>query len=133
MDVYIDSDSKEVDVRPVWGKLFTLNVAAEPSPPSAGPSEITLSSDMTRIHVAANGFQFKSLPPGRYELYAEAKGPPYQAAYANIFVGGDMVHISPCNRSGNRALSLCQRSPTRKLWRDGATTPARMSRNSSNS
>jgi hypothetical protein len=25
-------------------------------------------------------------------LYAEAKGPPYQAAYANIFVGGDTVH-----------------------------------------
>jgi hypothetical protein len=45
--------------------------------------------------VTGNAFQFKSLPPARYELFAEAKGPPHQGAYANIFVGGDMVHSLP--------------------------------------
>jgi hypothetical protein len=92
VDVYLDTDTKDADVRPIWGRLFKLSGGAEPSPKSAGPSEITLASDMGRQRTAGVGFEFKSLPPGRYELYAEAKGPPYQAAYASLFVGGDTLH-----------------------------------------
>ena len=102
VDVYMDADSRDADIRPIFGKLFRLSGAAEPSPASAGPCEITLSSDMGRQRTLGIGFDFKSLPPGRYELYAEARGLPLQGAYASFFVGGDTIQdlsIQPVRES----------------------------------
>lgn len=102
VDVYLDADSRDSDVRLIAGNLFTLRGSAEPAPKSAGPCDITLSSDLGRQRIVGVGFEFKSLPPGRYELYAEARGAPFQAGYANFFLGGDMVQeisIQPVRES----------------------------------
>ena len=55
VDVHVDADARDVDVRPMSGRLFTLRGDAEPIPPSAGPLTITLSSDMGRQRAVGAG------------------------------------------------------------------------------
>jgi len=76
--VYPEEDSREADVRPIPGKLFTLGGIVFADTPGI-PLKITLVSDagrQTRDAVTSPSgtpFQFGALPPGDYELYAEAQ------------------------------------------------------------
>lgn len=92
VQAFLEEDSKGVDIRPVSGKLFTLTGSAVPSPESAGPVHVTLASDMGRQRTIGPKFEFKSLPPGRYELYAEVTSPVFQAAYVNLTIQRDTIH-----------------------------------------
>lgn len=91
VQVFADEDARDVDLRPLRGRLFTLRGSAEPSPRSLGPVNITLSSDMGRVRAVGPTFTFESLPPGRYELTAEVAGPPHQSAFASFSLGSDMI------------------------------------------
>jgi len=91
--VFLDEDSKLVDVRPAQGKLFTLSGMAEGA---AGPVNITLVSDTGRQTVPGPSFEFRGLAPGPYELYADAaadarlrRGAPPQAAFMQLSLDRD--------------------------------------------
>jgi hypothetical protein len=93
-EVYLDEDSKDVNVRPMQGRLFTLSGSAEPFPPTAGPVTVTLVSDMGRQTGAGPGFRFDALPPGQYELFAEMPENPRlgfkaQSAYQQVSLLGN--------------------------------------------
>ncbi len=90
--VYLDEDAKDVTVRPIPGKLFTVSGEGKyPRCEPYGPKlAITLVSDTGRQTVAGPTFRFSALPPGPYELYAETLYPaagsksPQCAAYVPI-------------------------------------------------
>lgn len=94
VQVSLDEDVKDADVRPATGRLFTVQGIAEPFPPSAGPVKVTLASDMGKLTTNGPGFRFTSLPPGQYDLYAEVAENPklgwrFQAAYELLNVNHD--------------------------------------------
>ena len=93
--VYLDEEAKNMDVRPVPGRLFTVSGAAIPVPPAGGPVSVTLVSDMGRLSATGPGFHFAALPPGPYELYAEVgenrdQHTPFQAVFTQLSVDRDM-------------------------------------------
>jgi hypothetical protein len=98
VQVYADEESKSDGVRPAQGPLFTLSGTIL-SVPQGVPVNITLVSDTGRQTVTGPNFEFQSLAPGPYELYAEAAenkrlNAPYQAAF------------TPVNLNGNQELRL---------------------------
>jgi hypothetical protein len=100
--VSLDEESRFVDVRPAPGRLFTLSGRAEPSPQGL-PVTVTLASDMGRQTVSGPDFEFRALPPGPYELYAESSGDPprgmlQQAVFTPITLDRDTrlrLYLSP--------------------------------------
>lgn len=97
--VYLEEDSKNVDVRPLSAKLFTVAGAAIPSAPGAGPVSVTLASDIGRQTTVGPPFSFGSLPAGQYELYAEVPENPslrasFQAAYLLLNVPAPPLDLS---------------------------------------
>jgi hypothetical protein len=97
--VYPDEESKLVDVRPAQGKLYTLSGTADGT---ISPVNVTLASDIGRQTVPGPAFEFRSLPPGPYELYAEAaadprlrRGAPPQAAFMQLNLDRDTnLHLA---------------------------------------
>ena len=75
IDVALEEDARNMDVRPLAGRLFSISGNATTNPRGA-PVTITLVSDTGRQTVPGPAFQFNSLPPGPYELYAEARKIP---------------------------------------------------------
>ena len=69
--VYLGEDARNVDVRPLPGKLLSLAGAAGPIP-DGFTTTVTLVSDMGR-RSGGNPFSFGGLPPGPYEIYVEAR------------------------------------------------------------
>jgi hypothetical protein len=105
VDVYMDDDARNVDVRPAPGRLFTLSGIVTPALLPVGPITVTLASDMGRQISQGDSFQFRGLPPGSYEVYAEApedaaSGARFQSGYVHLSVGG--------NTSAGVLLSLSQ-------------------------
>jgi hypothetical protein len=99
VQVFLDEDATGMDIRPAPGKLLTISVRAEPVDPCLVEVTITLASDLGRRTVTAPCvFQFGSLPPGAYELYAEAPEVPgvvkYQGAYTQVTLIRDDVSVS---------------------------------------
>lgn len=95
--VYADSDAKDGDIRPIAGRLFQLSGGASlarPGSANIGGTTITLVSDMGRTVVSGPNFRFDSLPPGHYELYAEAPevapGTRNFGAYADFQLDRDL-------------------------------------------
>jgi hypothetical protein len=85
VEVSLDEDTRNMDVRPIAGRLVTLAGTVVTMPPNV-PSNVTLVSETGRQTVPGPTFQFNALPPGNYELYAEAPENAalhavYQAAY----------------------------------------------------
>jgi hypothetical protein len=74
--VYADEDTSDGDVRPIIGNLFDLSGYVALPPYSSFSVTVTLASDLGRTTTSNAGFRFNALPPGRYELYAEARENP---------------------------------------------------------
>ncbi|MGD1071877.1 MAG: carboxypeptidase-like regulatory domain-containing protein [Bryobacteraceae bacterium] len=72
--VYLGEDARNVDVRPIPGKLLSLAGAAGPIP-DGFTTTVTLASDMGR-RSSGNPFSFAGLPPGPYEIHVEARENP---------------------------------------------------------
>src|SRR6266571_4351164 len=68
--VYLDQDSRDVNVRPAPGKLLTLSGVAATSATPGGSITVTLASDMGRqstVGPAPLPYRFSALSPGLYE------------------------------------------------------------------
>jgi hypothetical protein len=71
VEVVLDQETDNVNVRPAPGRLFTVTGRAFVSPQR--PAMLTLVSDLgseSTMSDAQGNFQFKPAPPGPYELYA---------------------------------------------------------------
>ncbi|HLK66087.1 MAG TPA: carboxypeptidase-like regulatory domain-containing protein [Bryobacteraceae bacterium] len=99
VQVYADEDATGMDIHPAAGKLFAITGATDPQvqPELCEEMVITLASEMGRQTVQGTcAFQFRGLPPGPYELFAEAKA---------IGKGG----YSPVSLSRDTAISIVVR------------------------
>jgi Carboxypeptidase regulatory-like domain len=78
VQVYLDDEARDADVRPIRGTLFTLAGVAAPLPdPQNFNVTVTLASDLGRRTFDGPVFRFTSLAPGSYEIYVEAhENPP---------------------------------------------------------
>jgi hypothetical protein len=72
--VYPDEDAGDGDVRPIPGQLYEISGAV--SVPPNYTVTITLASEMGRTVLQGPAFRFPALPPGQYEMYAEAREVP---------------------------------------------------------
>jgi hypothetical protein len=75
VDVNLDQQVEDANVRPFPGQLFLVAGQAITSPPAQ--VTLTLISDMgseTTVSDAAGNFRFNPQAPGPYELYAQAQG-----------------------------------------------------------
>jgi hypothetical protein len=73
VEVQLDEQTNDANVRPAPGKLLRVAGKAYTFPPEQ--VTLTLTSDMGTEYATSDGsgaFEFKPMPPGRYELYAEA-------------------------------------------------------------
>ncbi len=98
VQVYLDEETRNVDVRPAPGKLFSVSGMVS-TDPAGIPVSVTLASDAGRQTTQGPSFQFDSLPPGPYELYAEAPenralNAKYQAVYLPLNVDRDLSRVS---------------------------------------
>lgn len=114
VQVYFDSDARDVDVRPVTGKLFTISGGVSPASLPVGPITVTLASDMGRQVRQGPFFQFRGLAPGQYEIYAEAEEDPaagarFQSGYVRVMAREDTV--VPLRLSPNETWFECAPEP----------------------
>jgi hypothetical protein len=75
VEVDIDRETSDINVRPRPGQLFTLAGQAIVNPPQ--PVQLNLVSDTGSEALTTDGggnFKFNPTAPGRYELYAQAQG-----------------------------------------------------------
>jgi len=75
VEVEIDRETTDVNVRPHPGQLFSI--AGQAIVPAGGPAQLTLVSDTgseSTMSDGEGGFRFPPAAPGRYELYAQAPG-----------------------------------------------------------
>jgi hypothetical protein len=100
VEAYMEQESREVNIRPLPGHLFSLSVLAPPTDPPLMPVTITLVSEMTRQTVKAAEHTFTGLPAGNYEIFAEAPSTPgtTQGAYQRISLGKDIGLTMPLRR-----------------------------------
>ncbi len=73
VEVALDQDIDRIDIKPVRGALVEVSGSVSP----ALPKEVvlTFATDLGReITKTAGAFRFGSVPPGVYEMYAEAPG-----------------------------------------------------------
>jgi hypothetical protein len=99
IQVMLDDDVHDVDVRPLTGRLYTASGVCTPVPQEL-PISITLAGEMGRQTVRGPAFNFSGLSPGQYEVMAEAKGDPSipappQGAYVQFTVRDRDVRV-PC-------------------------------------
>jgi hypothetical protein len=95
VDVQIDLDSTEIDVRPAQGRLF--EVAGQVS--GGAPAELTLAGESGRQTITVSGaFRFNPVAPGQYELYGTAPANCYVSgsagAYMNLPVDRDIAGLT---------------------------------------
>jgi Carboxypeptidase regulatory-like domain len=86
VQVEMDQQVDRVDVRPIPGRLFTYKVAVTTAPPGL-PVTITLVSELGRETVQASSHTFGPVPPGSYEIFAQApldRRPGIQDDYRKI-------------------------------------------------
>jgi protocatechuate 3,4-dioxygenase beta subunit len=75
VEVVLDQDTTDANVRPAPGRLFSVSGRAITSP--RAPATVTLVSDMgsqTTTSDSDGRFQFKPEAPGQYEVYAQSSG-----------------------------------------------------------
>ena len=95
VQVDLDTEVDRADVRPVTGRLFTLNIEAIPIPPNPTkplPVTMTLVSELGRQTVQSNVRRFGPLPAGQYELFLQApleNSPGFQGDYRKITLAQD--------------------------------------------
>ena len=95
VEVNLDQQVEDANVRPFPGQLFLVAGQALSSPPA--PVTLTLISDMgseTTVSDSAGNFHFNPQAPGSYELYAQAsnsdrRSPGMYAGYRPLLVDRD--------------------------------------------
>jgi len=97
VDVQLDLDSTEIDVRPTQGRLFQVGGVAG----GGAPVELTLAGETGRQTISASGaFRFNPVAPGQYELYgtapsaANCRGSGLAGAYMNLPVDRDITGLT---------------------------------------
>jgi len=94
VDLEIEQEAREMNLRPLPGQLFSLFVKANPLEPiePPGPTTLTLASEMGRQIVKGKEHTFTGLPRGDYDVFAEAPSDTpgvMQANYQRISLGKD--------------------------------------------
>lgn len=92
-----EEEARGADVRVLPGKPYSISGMALTVPPGI-PVRVTLASEMGRQTVESPEFRFTGLPPGPYELFAEAPENPglnsrAQAAYTRVPLDGDVTNL----------------------------------------
>ncbi len=85
VEVVLDQDVPDITMRPTPGRLYTLGGSIYNPGGGRAPVTVTLVSDMGSESVSTytNGrYKFSPVAPGKYELYAEARGVRTQGAMA---------------------------------------------------
>jgi len=101
LDVDLDRQVANADVRPLPGKLLTLSGAftSDLNPDPGIRITVTLISEMGRATTEGGAFQFNSLTPGAYELFGQgfdpASGALLQAAYVAVQMVRDQKLVTP--------------------------------------
>jgi hypothetical protein len=92
--VELDQLAADVNIQPVFSKLFRLSGRVVAPLDCPGPMTVTLVSDMWSRTATTAVFSFDQLPRGEYELLAVcADAPPKYATYQKVFVDRDMEKI----------------------------------------
>jgi hypothetical protein len=98
LEVYLDEDTGDGDVRPITGRLYELSGSLSVPNPQFFTMTATLASDMGRTVSNGQTFRFAALPPGRYEIYAEAvEMPPGNrvfGGYSELTIDRDQTRFS---------------------------------------
>jgi hypothetical protein len=92
VDVDVEQEFHEVKLRPLPGQLFSLAVSASTLEPLDAPTTLTLASEMGRQVAHGPAHTFTGLPPGDYDVIAEAPSDMpgvMQGAYQRISLGKD--------------------------------------------
>jgi hypothetical protein len=101
VDVDLDQQADEMDIRPFPGKLFRVTGRVIGGPAS---TTVSLISDVGRVQTKTAGvFDFEQIAPGNYQLIAEADDPAGRGkleAYREISVDGDTEQQMPLNLWG---------------------------------
>jgi hypothetical protein len=99
LDVDLDRQVANADVRPLPGKLLSLSGAFTSDLEPNIRITATLISEMGRDTTQGAGFQFNSLTPGGYELFGQgfdpASGALLQAAYVPVELARDQRLVTP--------------------------------------
>jgi hypothetical protein len=97
VDVDLDRDSSDVNVRPFMGRLFRVSGKVNPGAPNV---TVTLVSDVGEEKTSTDKtgrFQFNPTAPGEYELFAESAADRFSlqsAAYQALSVERDLTDVS---------------------------------------
>ncbi|HXB68210.1 MAG TPA: carboxypeptidase-like regulatory domain-containing protein, partial [Candidatus Acidoferrales bacterium] len=99
LDVDLDRQVANADVRPLPGKLLNLSGAFTSDLDPDIRITVTLISEMGRTTTQGGVFQFNSLAPGAYELFGQgfdpATGALLQAAYVPVQMVRDQRLVTP--------------------------------------
>ena len=99
VDVDLDQQAEDIDIRPLPGKLFRVQGHVIARPPI--PVTVSLISDVGRVQTKTSGaFDFEQVAPGNYELIAEGDDPMDHgklAAYREMPVDADTDLQVPLN------------------------------------
>jgi hypothetical protein len=99
VDVDLDQQADEVDIRPLPGKLFRVSGRVIAAPPV--PVTVSLISDAGRVQTTTtSSFAFEQVAPGNYQLIAEADYPSGRGklgAYREIALENDTDLQVPLN------------------------------------
>jgi hypothetical protein len=80
VDVDLDQQADDIDIRPLPGKLFRVSGKVLASPPV--PVTVSLISDVGRVQTkTVETFVFEHVAPGNYQLIAEATIPTAAASW----------------------------------------------------
>jgi len=127
VDVDLDQQVEQIDVRPIQGRLFTVTGLEESKPPMI-PVNVTLATEMGRqMLTTTRDFQFPGVAPGPIEVYADAPVDnnseiPVQGAYQASNVRDNGVPNILLKLSEGRGIDIRGgpanglRSGTMQLW-----------------
>ena len=136
VDVDLDQQADDVDIRPFPGKLFRVRGRVYVSPPA--PVTVSLISDVGRVQTkTASTFNFEQVAPGNYQLIVEGDDPYGHGkltAYQEIAVDRDTelsVHVTSFRETefrmqdekGNRLNPADARITARRKDLDGGGRP----------
>jgi len=121
VEVNVEQDSIGPDIAPFpGGHLFTLTVGALEELPEGYIITVTLASDLGRRTAQGKFARFTELPPGNYEVFAEAVpasgGEPTHASYQAISLGRDLSVTLRVLPFGSIDLAGAPQNDSGKLW-----------------